>query len=228
MLGSTPFERIEQYARAVQAVAENLRREGVSPEATLAECRDIIEERLKEHAQGLTRSVASPPPALTSVVNGDAYTFYRGDFSARTPDGELAALLGLDGQLSFARQPSATSFLSDGVREVVAQAEFVFLQTRIKYLRSWLTQLLTALPPLETLTVKGDVDRTFERLVRSRFPLLALKEGELVRLKGAVDVLGSMPGDLGEHARKLGAQLRGIDDDFTRFSKQVLAVRSSL
>jgi hypothetical protein len=110
----------------------------------------------------------------------------------------------------------------------VAQAEFVFLQTRIKFLRSWLTQLLTALPAPDSLTQKVEVDKTFERLVRSRFPLLALKEGELVRLKGSVDVLGSMPGDLGEHARKLGAQLRGIDDDFTRFSKQLLELRASL
>ncbi|XXF75287.1 AAA family ATPase [Myxococcaceae bacterium GXIMD 01537] len=228
VLGNTPFERIEQYARAVQAVAENLRREGVSAELILGACREIIETRLREYAQGLSRDVASPPPALNAVVSGEAYIFYRGDFSARTPDGELAALVGLDGQLAFAREPEAATFLSESVREAVAQAELIFLHTRVKYLRSWLTQLLTALPDPESLASRPDADRAFERLVRSRFPLLALKEGELVRLKGVLDMLGAIPGELGENARKLMSQLRTIDDEFTRFSKHVLAVRASL
>lgn len=228
VLGNTPFERIEQYARAVRAVAENLRREGLAPEAIFLSCRDIIEQRLVAHAKGLARSVASPPPAPASVMNGDAYLFYRGDFSAQAPDGELASLLGLDGQLAFAREPDAVSFFSAGVRQVVAQAELIFLQTRIKYLRSWLTQLLTALPAPEKLNQKREADRIFENLVRSRFPLLALKEGELVRLKGSLDALASMPGELADRARKLEAYLRGISDDFARYSQQVLTARSSL
>jgi hypothetical protein len=111
----------------------------------------------------------------------------------------------------------------------VAQAELVFAHTRIKYLRSWLTQLLTALmPELEALKGRIEAERTFERLVRSRFPLLALKEGELVRLRGVLGTLGAMQGDLGDAARKLALQLRGIDEDFGRFSKRVLEMRSTL
>ena len=229
VLSTTPFERIEQYARAAQTVAENLRQEGVPPEAVLAQCRDIMEQRLVEHARTLARDVASPPPAPNAVVNGDAYSFYRNSFSVRAPDGELSALLGLDNQLSFARPSAAASFLSDTVRQAVAQAELVFAHTRIKYLRSWLTQLLTTLSPeLEAPKGRAEAERTFERLVRSRFPLLALKEGELVRLRGVLGTLGAMQGDLGESARKLSLQLRGIDEDFGRFSKRVLEVRSTL
>jgi hypothetical protein len=210
-------------------VAENLRQEGLPPEAVIAECREVIEQRLVEHARTLAREVASPPPAPSAVINGDAYTFYRNSFSVRAPDGELAALLGLDNQLSFARPQSAASFLSDGVRQAVAQAELVFAHTRIKYLRSWLTQLLTALlPELEALKGKAEAERTFERLVRSRFPLLALKEGELVRLRSVLGTLGAMEGELGEAARKLSQQLRGIDEDFGRFSKRVLEMRTTL
>ncbi|WP_224362192.1 AAA family ATPase [Hyalangium versicolor] len=229
VLSTTPFERIEQYARAAQMVAENLRQEGLSPDAVIAACRDIIEQRLVEHARMLSREVASPPPAPNAVVNGDAYTFYRNSFSVRAPDGELAALLGLDNQLSFAQPQTAASFLSDGVRQAVAQAELVFAHTRIKYLRSWLTQLLTVLlPELEAPKGKAEAERTFERLVRSRFPLLALKEGELVRLRGVLGTLGAMQGELGESAKKLSLQLRGIDEDFGRFSKRVLEMRTTL
>ncbi len=229
VLSTTPFERIEQYARAVQTVAENLRQEGLAPEHILHECRDVIEARLVEHARAMVREVASPPPAPSAVTNGDAYTFYRNTFSVRAPDGELAALLGLDGQLAFARPASAASFLSEGVRQAVAQAELAFAHTRIKYLRSWLTQLLNALlPELEALKGRIEAERTFERLVKSRFPLLALKEGELVRLRGVLGTLGAMQGELGEAARKLTLQLRGIDEDFGRFSKRVLELRSTL
>ncbi|NVJ02917.1 AAA family ATPase, partial [Myxococcus sp. AM009] len=227
VLSSTPFERIEQYGRAVQSVAENLRREGVSLDAVFSECREVIESRLREHAQLLTREVPGPPPASTSVLNGDAYVFYRGDFAAKAPDGELSALLGLDGQLAANHGGAAPGFLSEAVRSAVAQAELGFVQTRVKYLRSWLTQLLTSLPSPESMTERADAERTVDRLVRSRFPMLALKEGELVRLRGVLALLGTMPGDLGEGARKLEGQLRGIDEDFGRFSRQVLARRSS-
>ena len=229
VLATTPFERIEQYARAVQTVAENLRQEGVSPDAVLAQCREILEQRLVEHARTLSREMASPPPAPSAVVNGEAYAFYRSSFSVRAPDGELAALFGLDNQLASARPSSAASFLSDGVQQAVAQAELVFVHLRIKYLRSWLTQLLTALmPELESLKGRMEAERTFERLVRSRFPMLALKEGELVRLRGTLSTLGAMPGELGESAKRLAMQLKGIDEDFGRFSKRVLEIRSAL
>ncbi|HEX5750446.1 MAG TPA: AAA family ATPase [Archangium sp.] len=228
VLTTTPFERIDQFSRTVQTVAENLRREGLAPEPVFAECKEILEARLREYVRNIGREVASPPPAPHAAISGEAYNFYRGDFSTQIKDGELAALLGLDGQLAFARPPSATSFLSNEIHAAVARVELAFVQTRLKFLRSWLTQLLTELPPPKTLQRRPLADSIFDRLVKSRFPLLALKEGELVRIKGVLGVLVSIPGELGESARKLENVLRGIDEDFTRFSKELLETRASL
>ena len=227
VLSTTPFERIDQLARTVQAVAENLRREGLAPEPVFVECREMLEVRLREYVRDLGREVASPPPAPQAAISGEAYNFYRGDFSTQVRDGELAALLGLDGQLAFARSSSAASFLSENIHESVARVELAFVQTRIKYLRSWLTQLLTGLPAPQNIQSRATADQVFDRLVKSRFPLLTLKEGELVRIKGALGRLVSMPGELGESALKLESVLRGIDDDFSRFSKQLLELRAS-
>ncbi|MCY1003089.1 AAA family ATPase [Myxococcus sp. MISCRS1] len=227
VLSSTPFERVEQYGRAVQSVVENLRREGLPVDVVMRECQGILDGRLREHAKALTREVASPPPAAASVINGDAYVFYRGEFSARAPDGELAALLGLDGQLAFTRGGGASAFFSEEARAAVAQAELAFLQSRVKFLRSWLTQLLTSLPAPEALKERSEVERTVDRLVRSRFPLLALKEGELVRLKGVLSLLSGLPGEVGENARRLGTLLHGIEEDFGRYSRQVLERRAA-
>ncbi|WP_375773838.1 AAA family ATPase [Archangium gephyra] len=228
VLSSAPFERIDQFSRTVQTVAENLRREGLAPEPVFVECKDILEARLREYVRGIGREVASPPPAPHAAVSGEAYNFYRGDFSTQVRDGELAALNGLDGQLAFARQASAATFLSSEIRDAVARVELAFVQTRLKYLRSWLTQLLTELPPPQSAQRRPLADSIFDRLVKSRFPLLALKEGELVRIKGVLGVLMSIPGELGESARKLENVRLGIDDDFTRFSKELLEKRASL
>ncbi|WP_425430147.1 AAA family ATPase [Cystobacter ferrugineus] len=228
VLGTVPFERIDQLSRTVQAVAENLRREGLAPEPVFVECRDILETRLREYVQGIGREVASPPSAPQTAINGEAYNFYRGTFSALLRDGEFSALLGLEGQLAFARSSSTAFFLSDAIRDAVARVELSFVQVRLKYLRGWLTQLLTTLPALQSANTRAAADQIFDRLVRSRFPMLALKEGELVRLKGVLGVLMGIPGELGESARKLQGVLLGIDDDFSRFSKQLLELRASL
>ncbi|MCP3105324.1 AAA family ATPase [Myxococcus sp. K15C18031901] len=227
VLSSTPFDRIEQFSRAIQSVAENLRREGLPVAQVMVECREILDERLREHARLLSREVVPPPLAAAAVLSGDAYVYYRGEFSTRAPDGELAALVGLDGQLAFARVGGAAAFFSETVRDAVAQAELAFVQSRVKYLRTWLTQLLTSLPAPDTLKERAEAERTVDRLVRSRFPLLTLKEGELVRLKGVLSLLGKLPGGLGEGANRLEAQLKGIDEDFGRYSRQVLERRTA-
>ncbi len=135
---------------------------------------------------------------------------------------------GWTGSSPSARSSSAASFLSEGIHEAVARVELAFVQTRIKYLRSWLTQLLTALPAPQNIQSRATADQVFDRLVKSRFPLLTLKEGELVRIKGVLGQLVAIPGELGESALKLEGVLRGIDDDFSHFSKQLLELRASL
>jgi MoxR-like ATPase len=226
VLSTAPFERIEQLARIVQTVAENLRREGLEPEPVFVECRELLESRLREYVRALGREVVQPSLSPQAAFTGEAYTFYRGEFSTQARDGELAALLSLEGQLSFARPPATASFLSQPLVEGMARVELAFAQTRLKFLRGWLTQLLSGLPAPQTLQHREAVEQTFDKLVKSRYPLLLLKEGELVRLKGVLSVLGTLSGELGESARKLEAVLRGIDDEFSHFSRQVLELRT--
>ncbi len=227
VLSTAPFERIEQLARMVQTVAENLRREGLEPEPVFVECREVLESRLREYVRGLGREVVQPSLSPQAALTGEAYTFYRGDFSTQARDGELAALMSLEGQLSFARPPSTPAYLSQPLMEGMARVELAFAQTRLKFLRGWLTQLFTALPAPQTLQNRDAVEQVFDRLVKSRIPLLLLKEGELVRLRGVLSVLNTLPGELGEGARKLEVVLRSIDEDFSHFSKQVLELRTS-
>jgi hypothetical protein len=211
----------------VQTVAENLRREGLEPEPVFVECREVLESRLREYVRGLGREVVQPSLSPQAALTGEAYTFYRGDFSTQARDGELAALMSLEGQLSFARPPSTPAYLSQPLMEGMARVELAFAQTRLKFLRGWLTQLFTALPAPQTLQNRDAVEQVFDRLVKSRIPLLLLKEGELVRLRGVLSVLNTLPGELGEGARKLEVVLRSIDEDFSHFSKQVLELRTS-
>jgi len=227
VLSTTPFERIDQLSRTVQAVAENLRREGVDPEPVFIECHPLLEGRLREYVRNLGREVASPTPTPHHAVSGEAYTFYRGEFSSHLRDGEYGALLGLDGQFALSRSPSAF-FLSESLRVAMAGVELSFVQTRLKYLRGWLTQLLTTLPAPQSARHRASADQIFDRLVKSRFPMLTLKEGELVRIRGLLGSLVALPGEPGESARKLESVLRGIDEDFSRFSKQLLEQRASL
>ncbi|MHB8879153.1 MAG: AAA family ATPase, partial [Myxococcaceae bacterium] len=161
-------------------------------------------------------------------LNGEAYLQYRQHFAAQAPDGELAALVGLESALAPARPANATSFLAAEVKVAVAGVELSFLQVRVKFLRGWLSQLLVSLPTPDNLKAQVDAERAFDKLVKSRFPLLATKEGELVRLQGAISMLGDQPGEVGELARKLDGVLRGIAEDFASFSKRLLEVRAAL
>ncbi len=227
VLSSAPFERIEQFARTVQAVVESLQREGLAAEPVLVDCRELIEARLKEYVLLIGREVAIPTLPAQAAATGESYTFYRGEFSSMLRDGELAALIGLEGQLAFARSDSASSFLSEELHEAVARVELAFVQARIKYLRVWLSQLLAGLPEPRTLSGRSQVEQLFDRLVRSRFPLLTLKEGELVRLKGLLGPLMDWQGALGESACRLEEVLRGLDEEFSHFSRRLLERRTA-
>ena len=90
-----------------------------------------------------------------------------------------------------------------GPREALAQAELASLAGRVRFLRSWLSQLLGSLPAPEDMNGKADADRAFDKLVKSRFPMLATKEGELVKLQAALNRLLDEPGELAQ-ARALG------------------------
>lgn len=225
-LSGASFERLEQLARAVQSVAENLQAEGLAPEAVLFECRALVEARIVEHVRALTAQLEETEPAnATQALNGAAYTYYRSRLSRLVPEGELAALAGLEEQLAGARSAPPSPFLSEAVHEAVAQLELLFARQRVRYLRLWLNQVLAALPSPEKS--RQEADKAFEKLVNSRFPLLVLKEGELVRLRGVLALLAQRQGAHADTARKLEAVLKGMDEEFTRFSRRVLELRTT-
>ncbi|MBI3183599.1 MAG: AAA family ATPase [Myxococcales bacterium] len=225
VLSSATFERVEQYSRVVQTVSDNLRREGLSPEPLLAENHDVIEQRLRDHAQVLSQPVRSPHPEAPQVLNGEAYLHYRQELAAAAPDGELTALASLESLLATT---SGGPAISSEVKESVASVELAFAQARVRFLRAWLSQLLTSLPSPDELSHKAEAERAFDRLVKSRFPLLATKEGELVRLKGTLELLCAHRGPISESAKKLEQALRGVAEDFASFSKRLLDARARL
>lgn len=228
VLGSTRFNRIEQYSIAVQRVMENLRREGISPEWAFAESREVVESRLRDHAKTLQAEVRRPAPP-PGMLNGDAYLYYREHLAGTVAsDGELAALNHLEGMLASMRASSASPFLSDGVRESIARAELGSVTGKVTYLAEWLKKLLGSLPEPDAIRDRGDAERAFDRLVKSRFPMLAMKEGELLKLQTSLQALARQGGGVGEEARKLDQSVREMSEAFGGFSKRLLEVRASL
>ncbi|HYV46944.1 MAG TPA: AAA family ATPase [Myxococcaceae bacterium] len=228
VLTSTRFNRIEQFSRAVQRVMENLRREGISPDSAFTEAREIVDARLKEHARNLLQDVRRPPPP-PGMLNGDAYLYYREHLAGTVAsDGELQGLLQLEAQLQQARQSGAPAYLSDGVKESVARAELASMEAKIRFLTEWMKKLLGSLPDPAQLRERADAERAFDRLVKSRFPMLIMKEGELLKLQTSLQALARQSGDVGEDARRLDGAVRQMAESFGVFSKRLLEVRASL
>jgi len=219
---SVPFSRLEQLARALQPVLDNLEREGVAvPEAT-REVRHVIEQRVREHLRG--REPARPTsPDVSQVLNGEAYAQYRQAVSANTPDGETQAL----GTLSQLLTHVGSEPLPDELVSAAANVEVASLVVRVRYLRTWLAQLLANLPAPEELKGKADADRAFDALVKSRFPMLVTREGELVRLDAAARRFSNERGERGETVAKLVNTVRAIGEDFMSYAKRLLDVRAA-
>ncbi len=226
VIATAPFTRLEQLSRAITTVVDNLRREGCTVEGTLASSRKTLEDRIAAYATAVSKTPAVQHPDVQQVMGGEAYLVYRQQLAANAPDGELAALQSLE-QLLAPATPRGQRFFSPQVRDALSVAELTSLANRIRFLRSWLSQLLGSLPAPEEMSGRNEADKAFDKLVKSRFPMLATKEGELVRLQAGVARLVDEPGDRGENARKLDQALRGIAEDFASFSKRLLEARAA-
>ena len=227
-LSNATFTRVEQLSRVVTQAVEALRREGVQPGPALAESRDVLEARLKAYALNLAQGLRSlpPPPA---ALNAEAYNLYRERYSGQAvPDGELAALVGLEAQLAALQGQGAPPSLSPQVREALANAELTSLQNRVSFLRAWLQHIFHELPATQEIRERIDADRAFDKLVKTRFPLLAMKEGEFIRLHGALATLAKQGGEVAAHARKLEEALEALSDGFSAYSKRLLEIRANL
>ena len=226
VIATAPFTRLEQLSRAISTVVDNLRREGCTVEPTLLSSRKTLEDRIGAYAQAMAKTPNVQHPDVQQVMGGEAYLVYRQQLAANAPDGEVSALNALETLLAPAA-PRGQRFFSAAVRDALSIAELTSLANRIRFLRSWLSQLLGSLPAPEEMSGRNEADKAFDKLVKSRFPMLATKEGELVRLQAGVARLVDEPAERGENARKLDQALRGIAEDFASFSKRLLEARAA-
>ncbi|MEW5737798.1 MAG: AAA family ATPase [Myxococcota bacterium] len=222
-LARAPFARLDELTRAVQAVADNLKREGASVDAGLRAVRELVERRVDEHVRTTLVPPRTPPPEAQPAFSGEAYTVYRQQLAASAPDGELLALSNLSGLFTGASLPP----LSSELRDAVATAEVTSLVARVRFLRGWLTQLFNSLPQPEALRSRADADRAFDQLVKSRLPMLVTREGEWVRLKAAAGRLTSEPGERGQAAQKVESMVDTMAEEFMSYARRLLDVRAA-
>jgi MoxR-like ATPase len=219
-LNGQPFTRIEGVVRAVEAVIDTLHREGASPEACVLPVRDVIEHHVRE----LARNHALPhklTPEAKEALTGEAYQGYRA-LSALAPDGEVLAFRTLSAALTKigVAPPSAPA------RDAVVTAELNWLFARAKYLKTWLGLVMEQLPDPQTLRSRTEAERAFELLLKSRFPTLVTREGELLKVRAGAQRLIDESGERGETARQISATVAQIESGFQTFSRQVLDART--
>lgn len=222
-LARTGFGRLDEYARAVQAVIDNLRREGASVEAGLRAAREVLEQRLATHLSTALVAPRTPPPDGPQALSGEAYTAYRQQLAAPAPDGELLAFTRLSELLVGAGLPP----LGQDTRDQVANAEVASLVVRARFLRGWLSQLLGSLPQPQDLKSRADADRAFDALVKSRMPMLVTREGELVRLKASAARLSGEADERGQAAQKVEGLVQGMAEDFMGYARRLLDARAA-
>ena len=221
-VANAAFSRVEQLARVVQPVVDNLKREGTNVPVALVEARNLVDQRLREHLAGLEPPRASSPD-LSQVLSGEAHTQYRQALSANAPDGEAQAFQSLS-QLFV---DAGVRPLSPDLYVLAANAELASLVVRVRFLRTWLAQLLAHLAVPEDIRHKADADRAFDALVKSRFPMLVTREGELVRLDAAAKRFVGVEAERTETVSKLVNTIRAIGEDFMSYAKRLLDVRAT-
>lgn len=215
------FERLEQLQRLVQSVLDELTREGAAADVALRAVRDELERRVRGYAEGLTAERTSAPDAARAL-GGEAYTAYR-QLAGKAVEGELMALASLDALL----QRVGVVPMPQDVHALVATAELHSAALRVRYLGSWWKQLDTSLGAASPVREKADAEKRFDALVKSRFPLLVTREGELVRLEGVLQRLHvAAGGGSSQSLDTLRDELAAVDGAFTAFSRRVLDVRS--
>jgi hypothetical protein len=170
--------------------------------------------------------VTTPPrlsaPQPAQVSSGEAYTAYRQQLSASALDGEVSAVEALDGIL----QQGGLAILRSELKEALTQAEVVSLGARVRYLRAWLSALLARLPEPAQIKTRNEADQAFDAFVRSRFPMLVTREGELLRLNTSLAQLDRLPAPLQQQARDLDQVLRTTAEDFGTYSRDLLEARA--
>lgn len=226
VLGGVRFERLDELHRALQSLLENLRNEGVQVQVVLKAVRGVLDKRLSEYVQSRLEVPRTAPPSAPQVLSGEAYDIYRRAFSGGPVEGALQAL----NSLSALLQKEGDAPVAAAVREAVADAEVTALLSRARYLRGWLSQLLSALPQADALRSVAAADRVFDQLVKSRMPMLVTREGELLRLTSVVSRLAGDPEESeerGHNVRKAQVLVESVGADFMDYARRVLDARTT-
>ena len=206
--------QVSEYAARVQAVWDTLTRVGLVAAPFLVEQKEVIARRLLSCAQGRAHQAAVAPPGA------DAYQRYQKELAPSGTEGELKALVALTPALAAAGVDPAP------LRAAVAQAELSYLDARVGFLDAWSTLVLSGLPRLEQISSPAEANRAFDRLVKTRFPLLAIRDGELLRLQEGLRPFLDPQGGLAKEARALEGRLRALTERFASFSAQLLQARA--
>ena len=112
------------------------------------------------------------------------------------------------------------------LRELIANAEVGSIGVRVRYLWSWWSLVERNLPEPQKLQAGAEADKSFDALVKSRFPLLVTREGEFVRLGAALNRLGHEPGQRGDVVRSLRDEVAQCEDAFSSFSRALVDART--
>ncbi len=213
MLGAAGPMRVAQLAQLAQTIADGLSREGLEPTYALVALVPALEQRIAEVSQALSQRAAPVPPVAAQARGGEAYPEYLRLVSAAV-DGELLGLR----QLEELLKPGHVG-LAPALRLAVAQSELSSLGSRVKWLSAWLAQVLAGLPKSEAVHSVAVADQAFDGLVKSRFPLLVTREGELLRLDAAAQRMADEPGAVGSEARALSGRIAALAADFQAYAR---------
>jgi MoxR-like ATPase len=215
------FEKLAELSGAVVALRERLGGEGLQAEPLLAQCAELLVERIRSHVEKLARKVGAERPGAADAFSGEAYARYRRAFLEEGADGEYPALVALQGALG----PQAAQAAALG--EAVAEVELTQVRRRVEYLAGWFSTLLGQLPAPHQGS-RGALDRAFDRLVESRFPLLVLREAELERVLRQLRPLSLHPAALGHCAQQLERSVQTLAADFGQYSQRLLEARAGI
>jgi hypothetical protein len=183
--------------------------EPLTPVLDRLESADLLSDEVRGALASLarSRSHAAPeepgPVAVPDALSGEAYRRYRADLSKSESDAA-----------SVLRRLGAESSPGDGLEH---------LALRVTYLRRWYDALHSVLARQGAPELGRESEQRLTALVASRFPTLALKEGEFARLDAELQAHAAGPE--ARRAQDLRAELVALADGFSTFSRSLLAAR---
>jgi MoxR-like ATPase len=183
--------------------------EPLTPVLDRLESADLLSDEVRAALVSLARSRSSAAPeepgpvAVPDALSGEAYRRYR-DNLARS-ESDAASVL---------RRLGVESLPADGLEHLAA---------RLTYLRRWYDALHSALARQGAPELGRESEQRLTALVASRFPALALKEGEFARLDA--ELQAHAVGPEARRAQDLRAELVALADGFSTFSRSLLAAR---